>query len=124
MTDPMKPDLPAAVREATEQGLDQARKASRQFIDMVKKAQESMAQSTGAMAASAQDVQRRAVAFADQSVDAGLAFAAEIARAQSLQEIMDIQRRYAQRQMELCQQQAQELGAMMADAAQKIRPKP
>ncbi len=47
---------------------------------------------------------------------------AQLARARDLQEAMEIQSRYAQRQMKNYAEQAQDLGRLMTDAAQKMQP--
>ena len=49
-------------------------------------------------------------------------FAADLARARDLKEYLEIQTRYAQKQMQDYARQAQDLGRMMTDAAQKAKP--
>ncbi len=56
-------------------------------------------------------------------MEAGFQLAGELARARDLKEYLEIQSRHAQKQMQTYAQQAQEIGSMMAEAAQKAQPK-
>jgi hypothetical protein len=76
------------------------------------------------MAESAVDIQQQIFRFAEQNMDAGFQLASELARARDLKEYLEIQSRHAQKQMQTYAQQAQELGRLMAEAAQKAQPKP
>ncbi|MEZ5856113.1 MAG: phasin family protein [Hyphomicrobiaceae bacterium] len=123
MSDKPPFEIPEPMRELAEKNVEQARQAYSQFIEMARKAQEMMVQSQGAMAASAQEVQGKAMRYAQDNLDANFAFASELARARDLKEAMEIQQRYAQRQMRSYADQAQDLGRLMADAAQKMQPR-
>jgi hypothetical protein len=68
-------------------------------------------------------IQSRAMKFAEQNVDAGFSFAADLAKAKDLKEFMEIQTKHAQKQMQAYTQQAQELSQLMTDAAKKAQPK-
>ena len=119
MVDTPQFEIPQPVRDMAEKNVEQARAAYNQFLDMAKKTQEMMAKSTDAMAASALEVQARAIKYAEQNVNASFAFASDLARARDLKEFMEIQARYAQRQMQAYAEQAQDLGRMVGEAAQK-----
>jgi hypothetical protein len=67
-------------------------------------------------------VQERATRFAKQNAEAGFALAAELATAKDVQEVLAIQGRYAQTQMQSYTLQAQELGRLMTESAQKMTP--
>jgi phasin len=116
-------EIPGAVREMAEKNLDQMRSAYEQFMDMTRKSQEMVAQSQGAMTQSALEIQARAMRFAQENMESGFKLAGELARARDVKEYLDIQTRHAQRQMQTYAEQAQELGRMMAEAAQKAQPK-
>lgn len=116
-------EIPEAVREMAERNVDQARTAYAQFMDMARQAQHMVSQSQGAMAAGALEIQSKALKFAEQNIDDSFKFASDLARAKDLKEYLEIQTRYAQRQMQTYAQQAQDLGRMMTDAAQNVRPK-
>lgn len=123
MFDKAQLEIPEAVREMAERNVDQARTAYAQFMDMARQAQHMVSQSQGAMAAGALEIQSKALKFAEQNIDDSFKFASDLARAKDLKEYLEIQTRYAQKQMQTYAQQAQDLGRMMTEAAQSARPK-
>jgi hypothetical protein len=92
-------------------------------MDMARQAQDMVAKSSDAMATSAKEVQARALRYAQENMDSSFAFASDLARARDLREFLEIQQRYAQKQAMTYTQQAQELGRLMADAAQMAQRK-
>ena len=116
-------EIPDAVREIAERNVEQTRAAYSQFMDMARQAQAMMTKSQGAMAVSALEIQAKAMRFAEQNIDASFNLASELARARDLKEYLEIQTRHAQSQMQTYTQQAQELGRLMTEAAQKAQPK-
>jgi phasin len=122
MHDAPQLEIPEAVRELAERNVEQARSAYNQFMDMARKAQDAVTKSQGAMAAGALDIQARSLKYAEQNINASFNFAADLARARDLKEYLEIQTRYAQKQMQDYAKQAQELGALMAEAAQRAKP--
>jgi phasin len=116
-------EIPEAVRELAERNVEQARDAFAQFLTMAKQAQEMMVRSQGAMAAGAVEVQSRALRYAEENIEAGFKYASDMARARDLNELLEVQQRHAQKQMQAYATQAQELGRLMADAAEKAKPK-
>jgi len=123
MSDKPQFEIPDAVRELAERNVEQARSAYSQFMDMANKVQETVAKSQGAMAASAMELQARSAKFAEENIQASFAFATDLSRARDLKEYMEIQQRYAQKQMQSYAQQAKVLGTLMSEAAQKAQPK-
>ncbi len=117
-------EIPESVREMAERNVEQTRMAYGQFMDMMRQAQSMMTKSQGAMAVGALEVQARAMRFAEQNVEAGFNLAAELARAKDVKEYLEIQARHAQSQVQTYSQQAQELGRLITEAAQKAQPKP
>ncbi len=115
-------DIPPQMRELAEKNVEQARQAYGQFMDMARKAQDMMVRSSGAMADSAREAQGKAMRYAQDNLEASFDLAAQLARARDLQEAMEIQSRHAQRQMKNYAEQAQDLGRLMTDAAQKMQP--
>jgi hypothetical protein len=109
-------DIPATVRELAARNVEQARVAYAQFMDAARRAQEATAAS-GAMAACAREAQAMALGFAARNAEASFAFAADLARARDVSELMAIQQRYAAMQAETCARQAQEFGRLLAEAA-------
>jgi phasin len=123
MSDKPQMEIPDAVRQLTERNVEQARTAYAQFMDVVRKAQDMVAKSSGAMTEGALEIQGRAMKFAEENVEAGFRLAAELAKARDMKEYFEIQGRHAQRQMAVYAQQAQELGRLMAEAAQRAQPR-
>ncbi len=123
MNDKPQMEIPEAVRELAEKNVEQARSAYTQFMDTARQAQQMVQQSQGAVTQTALEIQSKALKFAEQNIDEGFTFASDLARARDLKEYLEIQTRYAQKQMQAYAQQAQDLGRMMAEAAQKTSPK-
>lgn len=117
-------DIPDSVRQMAEKNVDQAKAAYSQFLDMARKAQDMASQSSGAMTRAAMDVQGEVMRYTQQNIEAGFQAAADLARARDMKEFFEIQSRHAQRQMQTYAQQAQELGRLMTQAAQKAQNKP
>ena len=116
-------EFPEAVRELAERNVEQARSAYNQFMDMARRVQDTVAKSQGAMATGAMELQTRVAKFAEENMEASFAFASDLSRARDLKEYLEIQQRFAQKQMQYYAQQAQELGKLLSEAAQKAQPK-
>ena len=123
MSDKPTMEIPAAMREMAERNVEQARTAYTQFMDMARQAQDMVAKSSDAVASSAKEVQARSLRYAQENMDASFAFASDLAKARDLKEFLEIQQRYAQKQAMTYTQQAQELGRLLADAAQMAQRK-
>jgi hypothetical protein len=76
-----------------------------------------------AMTSGFKTVQDRAVRFAKQNAEACFSLASELANAKDISDVLAIQSRYAQTQMQAYALQAQELGRLMAEATQNLQPK-
>ena len=116
-------DIPQQLRELTEKNVEQASAAYGQFMD-------GMAQAAGMwwnalapneMTAGFKAVQERAARFAKENAEAGFALASSLAKAKDIQEVLALQTQYAQSQMRNYAVQAQELGRLMAEAAQNLQ---
>ena len=116
-------DIPDGVRELAERNVEQARTAYSQFAEMARKAQDVALQSSQAMTSGAKELQAKTLSYAEQNVDASFTFASDLAKARDLKEYMEIQQRYAQKQMESFAEQAQDLNRLMSEAAQKAQSK-
>ena len=68
-------------------------------------------------------MQDRAVRFAKQNAEACFSLASELASAKDISDVLAIQSRYAQTQMQAYALQAQELGRLMAEATQNLQPR-
>lgn len=118
-------EIPQQLRELAERNVEQARAAYGQFMDAMVQATGmwSMAMPANSMTSGFKIVQERAVRFAKQNAEAGFALASELANAKDISDVLAIQSRYAQTQMQAYALQAQELGRLMAEAAQNFQPK-
>ena len=71
------------------------------------------------MSTSFSDIQERAINFARQNFEASEKLATDLARAKDIAAVLDVQKRFAQSQMQAYAMQAQELGGLMMTAAQR-----
>jgi phasin len=124
MADTKQPEIPQEMRDLAMQNINQARAAYSQLMDATRKAQEMMKTATPSspIAAGLGDVQERMMRFTQQNLDASFSLANELTKAKDLKEALQIQSRHAQLQMHAYALQAQELGAMVSEAAQKAKP--
>ena len=118
-------EIPQQMRDIAEKNVEQARAAYDQFMGAMTQAVDmwSKATSSNEMTSGFKAVQERATSFAKQNAEAGFALASELAQAKDIQEVLALQSRYAQAQMQAYAIQAQELGQLMAQAAQSIQPR-
>ena len=114
-------EIPQQIRDLAEKNIEQARSAYSQFMDAALKAQAMMP--ANPVTSSVKDAQDRAMKFTQANLNASFDLAAALAKAKDPKEILDIQTKYAQVQMQAFQTQTQELGKLMTDAAQKTMPK-
>ncbi len=112
-------EMPQQLRELAEKNVEQARNSYGQFLDAMAKAAGMWSAAIPQNEASSgfKAVQERATRFAKQNTDACFNMANELAAAKDVQDIIGIQSRYAQIQMQAYATQAQELGRLMMAAA-------
>lgn len=123
MTDKTNFEIPESVRQIAEQSLDQAKDAYGQLMDASRKAQDMVEQSSGAVAESAKDVQKKALNYAESNMKAGFDLAEKLVKAKDFQEALEIQSTFARQQMTTYSQQAQELSQLLSDTAKKAQGK-
>jgi phasin len=123
MAENKQPEIPQEMRELAMRNIDQARAAYSQLMDAARAAQEMLKTviPSNPMAAGFNEIQERTMRFTQQNLDASFALANELAKAKDLTEALQIQSRHAQLQMHAYALQAQELGAMVNEAAQKAK---
>lgn len=120
-------EIPPEIREMAEKNVEQARAAYGQFMDF-------MTQAIGAWQGSATSagtpglagfkaVQDKAVAFAKENAERSFALASDLAKAKDVQEVLTLQSRYTQTQMQTFGIQAQQLSWLMADALRDLQPR-
>ena len=113
-------EMPKEMREMAEKNIEQAQAAFHQFTEAMTQAvgMWSKAIPANQMTSGFAVVQDRAARFAKQNAEAGFALASDIAKAKDIQEVLSLQSRYAQTQMQSYGLQTQELGRIMTEAAQ------
>lgn len=118
-------DIPQQLRELAEQNVEQASAAYGQFMDAMTEAMGMWwkALPPNDMTSGFKSVQERAVRFAKQNAEAGFTLASSLANAKDIQDVLALQSHYAQSQMHTYALQAQELGRLMAEAAQNMQPR-
>ena len=125
MAQPPPFEIPQQLRDLTERNLEHARTAYGQFMDAMTQAMGVWTNATpaSAMTSGFKVVQDRAVKFAKQNADACFNLASELANAKDLTDVLSIQSRHAQTQLQAYALQAQELSRLMVEAAQSMQPK-
>lgn len=116
-------EIPEAMRDIAERNVEQARTAYSQWMNMARQAQDMLTKSSGAVAETAIEMQSRVLKFAEQNMESGFTCAQELSKARDVKEYLEIQTRHTQRQVQSYAQQAQEMGRLMSEAAQKANPK-
>lgn len=113
--------FPDQFRELANKNVEQATAAYNQFNEAMTSAMNMWSSSipTGQATAGFKPLQEKAISFANQNAEAGLAHAKELANASDMQEIFALQTRFAQAQLQNYATQAQELTQLMMSAATK-----
>ena len=116
-------EIPQQIRELAEKNVEQARAAYGQYMDAMTQAMGIWSKGIpeNQMTSEFKVVQDRAIGFAKQNAEAGFALAADLAKAKDIAEMMSMQNRYAQTQMQSYALQAQELGRLMTEAVQGMQ---
>ena len=115
-------EIPPELREMAEKNVEQVRAAYGQFMDFLTQAMGAWATAPGsAEMGGFRAVQERAIAFAKENAERSFALASELARAKDVQEVLTLQSRYAQTQMQTFSIQAQQLSWLMADAVRSMQ---
>lgn len=121
--------IPKEFREMTEKNIEQAQAAFGQFSNAMTEAMTmwTKALPSNDMTSGFALVQERAIHYAKQNTEAGMALANDIAKAKDIQEILALQTGFAQKQMQSYAMQTQELGRLMTEAtreaAESMKPK-
>jgi hypothetical protein len=116
-------EMTQQIRELAEKNVEQARAAYGQYMDAMRQAMGIWSKGIpeNQMTSGFKVVQDRAIGFAKQNAEAGFALAADLAKSKDIAEMMSMQNRYAQTQMQSYALQAQELGRLMTEAVQGMQ---
>jgi len=111
-------EVPDQMREFAEKSVDQARKAFDDFMNVTQKAVSNAEDTSSAVQSGTADVNRKALDYAEEHVDAAFSFAQSMVRASSVEEVMQLQKDYLRKQMEALGEQAREIGNVTTKTAQ------
>lgn len=126
MTEKQMFEIPTEMRDFAEKNVEQARVAYGQFMEFMSQAMNAWSSSGGPEAGNFKAIQDRAIAFAKENAERSFSLASDLAKAKDMQEVVTLQSRYVQTQMQTFGIQAQQLSWLMADAfrdMQKSAPK-
>jgi hypothetical protein len=124
MADKSAFDIPPQIREMAEKNVEQARAAYGQFMDFLTQAMNAWQQSApGAQTIGFKAVQDKAIAFAKENAERSFGLASDLARANDVQEVLTLQSRYAQTQIQTFGLQAQQIAWLMTDAMRDMQKK-
>jgi phasin len=112
-------EVPNALRELAEKGIDQARQAFEGFIEEARQTVAATQGGAHTAGASTQDMASYSLQAAEQNVRATLDFAQKLTRARSLQEAMQLLADFARSQLAAVQAQATEFGGMAQSATKQ-----
>ncbi len=124
MADNMQIEIPQATREAAAKNIEHARAAYDQLLDSARKAQEMVIATIPSNLPSnpalqgLNEARERAIRLIRQNADASFAMANELSKATDVEEILQIQGRHAQLQMQAYALQAQKLAGTKNKAVQ------
>jgi phasin len=108
-------EMPAEMKAMAEQGIETARQAFQGYLNATEKALGAFESSTGAQA-SAREVSRKAMGFAQENVIDNFAFIDKLMRAKDIEEILRLQTEYAQFQAQKLASQTKTLAEAAAKA--------
>ena len=114
-------EIPQALRDMSEQNLNQARAAYEQFTDFVTKTMGSWmgALPSNPMAAVVKDMQGRAMQIAKENAESVFTFAGKISNALTPQDIVTLQTQFTQDRMQAFVTQMQQLFSVIEESIQK-----
>jgi len=121
MADKPNFDIPQSMRDIAERNIDQAREAYERFMDMTKKAQAMTPTASGPIGTGTDRLQRKALDFAEENMEASFSFATQIAQASDMTEALRLQQQYAQEQMQAYIEQTQAMTEAMTKLAGKAQ---
>jgi phasin len=115
-------EIPQELRQLAEENVERARQLYLQFVDGVEQTMSVWsAPHSDVIMPGFNDVRERAAKFAKENADAAFKLAREVANAKDLQELLSLQSRYVQSQMQWYADQTQEFGKLMAKALTSVQ---
>jgi len=121
MTEKQMFEIPTEMRDFADKNVEQARVAYGQFMEFMSQAMNAWSSSGGPEAGNFKAIQDRAIAFAKENAERSFSLASDLAKAKDMQEVVTLQSRYVQTQMQTFGIQAQQLSWLMADAFRNMQ---
>jgi phasin len=117
-------EIPTEMRELAEKTVEEARVAYGQFMEFMSQAMNAWSSTGAPEAGNFKALQDRAVSFAKENAERSFSLASDLANAKDMQDVVTLQSRYVQTQMQTFGIQAQQLSWLMADAFRNMQSKP
>jgi phasin len=105
-------EIPNEMRDLAEKSVEQARKAFDSFMEAAHKASAALESQADAAHSQARSVGGAVVSYAEQNMAASFAYAQDLLRASSPEQLLKIQADFAKAQIETLTRQVKDLGAM------------
>ncbi len=110
-------EIPKEMRSMAEASVEQARKTFEKFVGAAQTAAGSIEERNASVRAGAKDVSSKAIAYAEQNVQASLDHTQSLLKAKDLPEVMRLQGEYVHAQMRALAEQASEMSQLVGKAA-------
>ena len=110
-------EIPKEMRSMAEASVEQARKAFEKFVTAAQDAAGTIEERNAMVRAGAKDVSGKAIAYAEQNVQASLDHAQSLLKAKDLPEVVRMHSEYVQAQMRALAEQVSEMGQLVGNAA-------
>lgn len=123
MADKQMFEFPPEMRDFAEKNVEQARVAYGQFMEFMSQAMNAWSSTGVPESENFRALQERAIAFAKENAERSFTLASDLAKAKDMQEVVTLQSRYVQTQMQTFGIQAQQLSWLMADAFRTMQTK-
>jgi phasin len=118
-------EIPQELRQLAEENVERARQLYLQFMDGVEQTMAVWsAPRSDLITPGFDEVRERAAKFAKENAEAAFKLAKQVANAKDLQELLSLQSRYVQSQMQWYADQTQEFGKLMAKALTSVQQQP
>jgi phasin family protein len=114
-------DVPEHVRQAAETSIAQAKQAINQCLGQVTNLQEKVETSAQSVQAGARTMNQTVLAAAEANINASFDFAQQLVRAKDPQEIVTLQQRFLQQQLERLKDQIEEVAGMARRTGDETR---
>jgi len=111
-------EIPDQMRDFAEKSVDQARKAFDDFMGATHKAVSNVEDNANKVQAGAADVNKKALGYAEEHVDAAFKFAQALVKADNVEDMMKLQQDYLRKQMETLGEQAREFSNTASKSVQ------